>query len=1003
MFPYLRGMVFLCTILILIAGLVFQAPAMALKEEVNRVGCAAMANPKKPTQRNREEAVNTQLALVISKLGVTADAETILVHGKHRPDVIFDLRGLRVAIEGKFDDHGDAENAVLNDAKTRVSAGIAHIAVAVIYGEELRRSPTGEIAGKLAEARLRFRIVTETYSATDWHEGSPGDIMQALRRAQEALVEDDIVEKTAKSLAVHLDGISKLWMGQTGACDRLCVHLQMPVEASETKDAANERRETAAKVAALVLANAFIFQEQLSRSHEEVDSLNKVRRSKDVFNATLTHWEWIWTNINYVPIFQLGSKILVELPGDARTTGNILSLLDEAHRICAQQAALRHDLMGRIYHWLLHHAKYLGTYYTSVPAATLLLKLAMELDWGVDFGDIKQLAEFKVADLACGTGTLLMAAAQAITDSFIKARAEGEKGISEKDLAGLHRTLMQNTLHGFDILPSAVHLTASTLALLAPEVAFRQMNLYAMPVGFTGEIARLGSLDFFGSSEVRTQFALDDSHLETQRTGAGKTSYTNAKVPRLSLCVMNPPFVSSRYGNLLFGSLPEVRGKLQKELKVRAKAAGVSATAGLGAVFVPLADKQLVEGGRVAFVLPIALATGEAWSHVRKIIADRYHLEVVIASHDAERTNFSENTDLSEVLFIARKRKAKQKNGNTVFINLRRNPTTIYEALDLASRLSPIVKGLLKKPGHGTVKRGEKTLAAVASEPAPQDDENWTSAVFSQSYLAEVHRFLARQSSLRLPGDPVHYDVPLCRLDELGTIGYDVRDIADAFEVERGTENWTPYPGFWDHDASRVTQISQIPNAFLTPRTEPIPGRKLKSAEAVWAKAGDILLVSRLRSNTHRVIAVSLEKKSLGNTWWALHSALSSKKKKVLTLWLNSSFGVLLYFGSRAITQGAWVQMKKPAWEAMPALDVNELNAAAVNNLSAAYDQLCNQGLLPLAQLKDDPVRKQIDDAICTALHLPNLSSVRELLSREPGLTGSAHVSTAEESDLEQA
>ena len=40
-----------------------------------------------------------------------------------------------------------------------------------------------------------------------------------------------------------------------------------------------------------------------------------------------------------------------------------------------------HDLMGRIYHWLLHHAKYLGTYYTSVSAATLLLKVALDLKW----------------------------------------------------------------------------------------------------------------------------------------------------------------------------------------------------------------------------------------------------------------------------------------------------------------------------------------------------------------------------------------------------------------------------------------------------------------------------------------------------------------------------------------------------------------------------------------------------------------------------------------------
>jgi hypothetical protein len=50
--------------------------------------------------RNREEVIDTQLAILISRLGVTVDAETIHVHGKHRPDVLFELRGLRVVIDG---------------------------------------------------------------------------------------------------------------------------------------------------------------------------------------------------------------------------------------------------------------------------------------------------------------------------------------------------------------------------------------------------------------------------------------------------------------------------------------------------------------------------------------------------------------------------------------------------------------------------------------------------------------------------------------------------------------------------------------------------------------------------------------------------------------------------------------------------------------------------------------------------------------------------------------
>ena len=424
---------------------------------------------------------------------------------------------------------------------------------------------------------------------------------------------------------------------------------------TEETQAATERRETAAKVSALVLANAYIFQEQLAQSDERVDTLRKLKRSSDLIEATSEHWRWIWENINYVPIFQLGERIFDELPASASTTENVRSLLDAAHKICEEQAALRHDLMGRIYHRLLHHAKYLGTYYTSVAAATLLLKVALDLDWPNDFGSARELADFKVADLACGTGTLLMASAQALTDGFIRTRVESDRSIEAQDLSVLHSTLMQNVIHGYDILPSAVHLTASTLALLAPEVAFRQMNLFVMPIGMDYGNARLGSLDFFAGNKIQTQFALDNTHLDTVQTGAAKSVYTNARVPRLDLCVMNPPFVSSRYGNRLFGSLPEDRPHLQKALRAQAKKIGIRATAGLGALFVPLADTHTKPGGRIAFVLPIALASGEAWGAVRKFIAERYHLEVIITSHDPSRPNFSENTDLSELLFIARK------------------------------------------------------------------------------------------------------------------------------------------------------------------------------------------------------------------------------------------------------------------------------------------------------------------------------------------------------------
>jgi hypothetical protein len=568
-------------------------------------------------QRNREEAVNTQLAILISKLGVTADAETIHVHGKHRPDVLFQMLGLRVAIEGKFDDNPAAAKVVLEDARNRVSSGIAHIACAVIYPGPVRSAPTTKIIDELNAASLKFAIVSETHE-TEWFEGSPSEIMGALRRAQEALTKDDIVEQTAKALSLQLETVSRLWIGQPGACDRLSRILGIVTPKGETADKKAARRDTAAKVSALVLANAFIFQEQLSRSDTRVDTLRTLDATSDLVGATAKHWKWIWENINYVPIFQLGERVLNELPEGSDSTTAVKALLSEAQAICRQQAALRHDLMGRIYHWLLHEAKYLGTYYTSVSAATLLLKLALSREWATDFTNARELADFKIVDLACGTGTLLMAAAQAVTDQYIQGRAAQELPLTEKDVSILHQTLMQNMLHGYDVLPTALHLTASTLALLAPDVAFRHMNLFVMPMGIDHGQPRLGSLDFIGGAEIQTQFALDNSQLDTVRTGAAKSSYTNAKVPKIDLCVMNPPFVRSVGGNLLFGSLPDDRGVLQKALKSQVRGLHANITAGLGSVFVALADKNMADGGRLAFVLPAALVSGEAWGPTRK-------------------------------------------------------------------------------------------------------------------------------------------------------------------------------------------------------------------------------------------------------------------------------------------------------------------------------------------------------------------------------------------------
>jgi hypothetical protein len=460
------------------------------------------------------------------------------------------------------------------------------------------------------------------------------------------------------------------------------------------------RRQTAANIAALTLANAFIFQEELSQVDSRVEPIRRLLFQQDFQSAVIRHWGFICDSINYVPIFYLAREVLLAIPSRRDTAASLRTLAQQTLDIVGERAALRHDLMGRIYHYLLHEAKYLGTFYTSVPAATVLLKIALRPDrWALDWSNTEILSHFVVGDLACGTGTLLMAASQAITDNFVRSRVRKGAPVSGDALSRLHQVIMEDILHGYDVLPSAVHLTASTLALLAPEIIFRRMQLYSVPLGkLEDNSIFLGSIEYLNSDSVRTQLDLMGGGplggAAGTLTGTG-TAASTAPLPQLDLCVMNPPFVRSVNSNLLFGSLPKWRSEMQRELsrRLRSGRTGILATttAGLGSVFTAIGDRHVKDDGRLALVIPAALTTGGAWAKTRMIFDSKYNLEFVIASHDAARWSFSENTALSEVLVVGKKRGHASKNeaaASCTFVNLWRNPSTTADGLALGESIN---------------------------------------------------------------------------------------------------------------------------------------------------------------------------------------------------------------------------------------------------------------------------------------------------------------------------
>ena len=130
-----------------------------------------------------------------------------------------------------------------------------------------------------------------------------------------------------------------------------------------------------------------------------------------------------------------------------------------------------HDLTGRIFQRLIADRKYLATFYTLPASAALLARLAvakMDVDWS----DADAIASLRIGDFACGTGALL----SAVYDQ-VAARHERAGG----DSAHLHTAMMEEVLYGCDVMPSAIHITGSTLSGMHPNVGFGQSRLYTMP------------------------------------------------------------------------------------------------------------------------------------------------------------------------------------------------------------------------------------------------------------------------------------------------------------------------------------------------------------------------------------------------------------------------------------------------------------------------------------------------------------------------------------------
>ena len=878
--------------------------------------------------RKQEDFQNRALAMLLKERGIDADFEKR--RGRKRIDVVTNVDGLSVVLEAETGFHRRAQ--AIKDADARLRQRLATVAFAVCY-------PEGVTEDNLAQATLTWTLrVKPGEPAKEWSTGSVGQLAQAVLQAPRSLSGADVA---AQLLSDGLDTVVQRL--KTPVRRALAQALDLPA----TKPGGKQQSDgysVAAKRGMLVVATAMLFhhrvQEHLPAQHPDnfdgpwpPASVIACAEQGAVINAYREAWRDILA-VDYRPVFETGRAALAALSADPDSGQAISHLAGVVNAVSERVAGLRHDLLGRIFHRVLDTARYDGSFYTSTAAAVLLTSLAIRAE-DANWDDANAVANLRICDPACGTGTLLMAAAERIRDLR---NAAGSTSLDDEEALGL--LLVEDVLWGYDVNLTATHMAASTLGMLSPSTRFSRMNIHRTLLGVFDGNPYLGSLDFLSGQARLAAWPSIAQQVESKQE-------TAEPPPPMDLVIMNPPFTRDSLRHDQFGRTDELaikqREKTIMEGQPYREAARLSGSAN---AFMVLADKILSQDhGTMAVVLPTVMATNPAASKTRKYLAKRFYIDTIVSSHDPGRIFFSENTSIGEVLLICRRWSEGDPKPPTRVVNLARNPTTPLEALDTAARIERADKTGGQTPRDFTVQQ-------VDSDRIQRGD--WSAVNFLSPFLVEAYRTLSEATLLAVP------TVPLSDLADIGPEGRRIRDSYTHSEMPTVSGR----RALWYHKTDVTQSMRAETDVYIEPK-----GSKRHLADRYWEQRSQMLLPHRLRLNLARVAAVMLTEPAVGSIWTPCRPH-DPGIAKTLCLYLNSTSGLVTLLGIRDNRKPSYPSFSMDTLRSLPVPNFPALDPAKLDMLDGWFEWLQRESLQSLPRMHEDPVRRQIDEAVTEALGL---------------------------------
>ena len=951
------------------------------------------------TEPSANNALGGLLQGMLSRSRVHSEnTQAIAGHAGLQPDVLVITPGAApVVVEAEYLPAASVEA----DAKQRLGLEVAsngrviEAVIALRYPEDVRQAY--DLRAALRSARLSYCVFTEEagganrFPSSGWLEGSVEDLADMVRLVS---VPQRAVDRATNALQEGIDRAARLLdelndtkPGITFAIANLLGMTNVP----QTR-----------RMACAIVANALVFHEHIAGMHDDIRPLARVC-GPSVVNPqarVLAAWDTI-LGINYWAIFSI-AKDIVESLGSQDAARILRQLSYTAQSVNSTGVDNAHDLTGRIFQRLIADRKYLATFYTLPASAALLARLAVAKMEGVDWSDAEAIGRLRIGDFACGTGALLSAVYEQLA-----ARHERAGG----DPAGLHKVMMEEVLYGCDVMPSAIHITGSTLSGVEPSQVFEKSRPNTMPYGrqADGSVA-IGSLELLQSSSVLTLFNTSDPAMRTDSAGEETAAQVRADIPDegYDLVIMNPPFTSNtkhydaEQGVLnaafaAFNASSAVQEEMATRMKKLTQGGVYHGHAGLGSAFFTLAHRKLRPNGVVAFVLPFSAITGASWAKFRELMTKSYaDVTIVSIAASGYEMSFSSDTGIAECLIVARKVKnddKPQRRGE--FVNLWRKPSSFGDSQEISKLVSggTAPRHLEDGPFGGMPMHcGDSVAGEILDSPLEMHKVGWGAARIQDAAVAQSAHSLVN-GTLWLPAEQQSKWLPIALLGQIGERGLDsqffISRAHNAPFTKMAASPTATYPALWNHEAENEKLIVCLPDSQLQVRQ----GMEARAAD-LWATVTRMHISRGFRFNSQPLAVAFTERSSAGGRGWPNVSFSSSEQELAFALWGNCTLGLVCYWWHSNRQVAGRGDMTIGSVGLLPMLDFRALSDDQLATAEAMFDEFRDKELKPAYLADADANRALLDRrVVCDLLGCDEATyvGVRRLAAKwcaEPSVHG---------------